>query len=62
MWSCFMKQTHQPGSKAVAAILSELSMGSSEIFDDILFFLCFTLENSCSQIYVVPKCNGTNRT
>jgi len=31
---------------AVAAILGEFSKRSSEIYDGILLFLCFLLENS----------------
>jgi len=45
----------------VAAILREFSSCSSEIFDEILLFLCFILENICSQMYVLPKGNDTNK-
>ena len=51
----FVKLTHQSFSMVVAAILIELSKCSSEIFDLILLFLCFILENSCSQMYLLPK-------
>ena len=46
---------------SVAAILSEFSKCSSEIFDEIVVFLCFILENSCSQMYVLPKSNDVNK-
>ena len=39
---------HQAGSVAVTAILSEFSKCLTEIFDEILLVLFFTLENSCS--------------
>jgi len=45
-----MMLMHQPGSMAVAAILSELSRGSSEAFDGMVLLLCFILEKSCSQM------------
>jgi len=41
----------------VIAILRELSRCSSERFDLIVPFLCFRLENSCSQRHVLPKKN-----
>ena len=40
---------------AVAAILGEFSKRSSEIYDGILLFLCFLLENSWSQLCKLPK-------
>jgi len=39
----------------VTAILSKLSRFSVEILDEILLFLCFIVENSCAQTYVLPK-------
>jgi len=43
------------GLMEVVAIRSELSRCLSEVFDEILLFLCFILENSYSQMYVLPK-------
>ena len=57
----FAKLVHHPGSVAVAAILSELSRCSSEIFDGVLFFLFFILDNNCSQMYVLPKSDDMNK-
>ena len=45
---------HQSGLMAEAAVLSELSRCSSEIVDEILL-LCFILEDSCSQMCILPK-------
>jgi len=45
---------HQSGSMAEAAVLNELSRCSSEVVDEILL-LCFILENSCSQLCILPK-------
>lgn len=39
----------------VAAILIELSGCLSEIFNEILHFLCIILENSSSQMHILPK-------
>jgi len=50
----FVKLTH-----AEVTNLSEVSRGSSEIFEEILFFLCFSLDN-CSQMYVLPKTDDMN--
>lgn len=57
----FVKLMHQPGSMAAVAILSELSRCASEIFYEIILFLCFTLENNCSQMRVLLKHNNTNK-
>jgi len=46
---------------AVVAILSELSRCSIEVFDEILLFLCYILENSCSHMYILPKSNDIRR-
>jgi len=43
------------GLMAVAAVLHEFSRCSSEVCDAILFFLCFILEKSYSQMYVLQK-------
>jgi len=43
------------GLMEVASILNELSRCLSEIFDEILLFLHFILENSCSEMYALPK-------
>jgi len=56
----FMKSMHQTGSMAVVAI-SELSRCLSETSDDILLFLFFIFENSCSQMYVLPSNNDMNK-
>jgi len=53
----FVKLTHQSFSMEVVAILSKSSRCLSRIFDDILLFLYFILENSCSQKYLLPKSN-----
>lgn len=47
----FVKLLHHYDLMEVAAILSEFSRCSSDIFDEVLLFLCFSLENSCSQLY-----------
>jgi len=47
--------------KLVLAILSEFSRWSSEIFEEILLFLCFILESSCSQLYILPESNDMNK-
>ena len=39
----------------VVKILNEISRRSSDFFNEILFFLYFILENSCSKMYVMPK-------
>jgi len=46
---------------AVAAVLSESSRYLSEIFDEILLFLWFIIENICSQMYVLQENNGMNK-
>ena len=56
-----VKLAHQSGLMAVVAILSEFSRCSSEIFDEILLFLSFILENINSEIYVMPKRNVMNK-
>ena len=48
------------GSVTVASVLSEFSRCLSEISDEILFFLCFILENICLQMYMVPESDGMN--
>lgn len=50
-----VKLMHQSSSVEVAEILTEFSRYSSETFDEILFFHCFILENSCSQTYILLK-------
>ena len=49
------------GSVTVASVLSEFSRCLSEISDEILFFLCFILENSCSQMYMMPKSDDMSK-
>lgn len=51
------------GLMAGAAILSEFSRRSSEIFDEILLFLDLTiiLDNNCSQICILPKNGDMNK-
>jgi len=44
-----VKLTHESGLMAVAAILSKVSRCSSEIFDSILLFQYFILDNNCSK-------------
>lgn len=51
----FVKLTSQSGLMAVAAVLHEFSRCSSEVCDAILLFLCFILEKSYSQMYVLQK-------
>jgi len=53
----FMKLTHQAGSMAAAAILTEFSWWLSEIFDEILFFLCFIHENG----YLLSEGDDVNK-
>lgn len=45
---------------AVVAVLSEFSRCSSEIFAVSLLFLYFILDNSCLQMYVLPKISDVN--
>jgi len=45
---------HQAVLVEVVAILTKFSRCSSEFFDEILLFLCFILENICSEMYVLP--------
>ena len=47
----FVKLMHHSDLMEVAAVLSEFSRCWSDIFDEILLFLCFNLENSCPQLY-----------
>ncbi|MEQ5385700.1 hypothetical protein [Providencia alcalifaciens] len=56
-----MKLTHQSGLMALVAILSGLSGCSVEIFDEILLYLCFIIQNSCSQVDVLQESNDTNK-
>lgn len=56
-----MKLMRWSGLMEVVAIRSELSRCLSEVFDEILLFLCFILENSCSQMYVLPKRDDVNK-
>ena len=51
----FVKLMHQDRLMAVIAISSEFSRCVSEIFDEISLFLCFILDNNCSQMYVLSK-------
>lgn len=46
---------HQTGSMKVVTIPHELSRCSSDIFDLILVFPCFILENRSLQMYILPK-------
>lgn len=57
----FVKLTHQAGLMAVFAVLSELSMFSVEIFDEIFLLLYFILENNSSRMCVLPKSDDTNK-
>jgi len=41
--------------------ISELSRCLSETSDDILLFLFFIFENSCSQMYVLPSNDDMNK-
>lgn len=50
----FVKVMPQSGSMEVVAT-SYFSRSSSKIFDENLLFLYFILENSHSQMYVLPK-------
>ena len=52
---------HQTDSIAAVAILSEFSRYSSEIFDEILLFLCFILDNNWSQMYILLKTDEVNK-
>jgi len=49
-----VKLMHQAVLVEVVAILTKFSRCSSEFFDEILLFLCFILENICSEMYVLP--------
>jgi len=46
----------------VGAIPGECSRSSSEIFDEILLFLYFILDNNCSQMCVLSKRDDMNKT
>jgi len=46
---------HQSGLMEEVAILSVFTRCSSEVFDKILFFLYFILENNYSKMYLLPK-------
>ena len=59
--SVFETNASIPDSITVVSILSELPKSASEIFDEILHFSYFSLEKSCSQMYVLPKSNDTNK-
>lgn len=56
-----VKLRHQAVLMAVATVLSELSRGLLEIFDEILLLLYFSLGNSCSQMYVLPKSDNMSK-
>ena len=56
-----MKLEKRDGLMAVVAIPSEFSRCLSEIFDEVLLFLCFILDNDFSQMYVLPKSNDMNK-
>ena len=45
----------------VVAIHSELSRYTSDILVLILLLLCFILENSCSQMYVLLNSDDVNK-
>jgi len=49
------------GSMEKVAILSEFSRCLPEIFDEILLFLCFILDNNCSQVYILLKSGNMNK-
>jgi len=51
----FLKLMHQSGLMDVAAILSELSRCSSEIFDEVLLFPCFILENLFTNVCAAKR-------
>ena len=51
----FVKLPCQSDLMSVFAILIEFSRFSSEILDEILVSLCFILESSCSQMYILPE-------
>lgn len=57
----FAKLMHQYASVDVVAILSEFSRHSSDISDEILLFLYFILENSCSCMFVLLKSYDMNK-
>ena len=57
----FEKLTHKCSLIAAVAVLSELSRCSSEISHEILLFLCFILENDCSQMHAMPMNEDTNK-
>lgn len=62
MLPCFREANASiPGSMAVPADLSELSDYLSDIFDEILLFPSIILENSWSQMYVLPKSDDMNK-
>jgi len=56
----FVKLIHQSCLTAVITILSEFSSCSSEIFDEILLFPYFIVDN-CLQIYALPKSTDMNK-
>jgi len=51
----------QSDSVAMVAILSELSRYLSEIFDEMLLFLYFILQNNCSSMHALPNSDDLNK-
>ena len=50
-----MKPVYQSGLMEVVEFFCEFSKHKSEIFDEILLFLYFILENNCSQMCIMLK-------
>jgi len=56
-----VKLMHQFSSEEVDEILGEFSKYSWETFYETLLFLCFNLQNSFSQMYLLPKKDNMNK-
>lgn len=57
----FVKLMYRSGSMEAVSILSEFSRCLSEISREILLFLYFITEKSCSQSCVLPKSDDVNK-
>lgn len=56
MHPCFCETSlSATGLTAVVAMLSEFSRSWADIVDDVVLFLSFILENSCSQVHILPR-------
>ena len=50
-----VKPMHQAGTVVVDAVLTVISLSSSEILDEMLLFLNFIFQNIYPQMYVLSK-------